>query len=221
MPALVTDPSATLKAPPATDIAAKVTAQLQRDYPPGALSWIATLKWTGPTRVPVTQIDRTTGTTDWKAAAADKAKLALFRTKIGAGFRKPVILIRHPGSARLFAVDGHSRVIASADLHLPVAAYVGTATTAHGPWEQAHSRQLANDGAAIDLAEPERVPPGQPEGGKFAVRPPVLTRYATPQETADAVNAMGPDQRAMCRRSVLEPPGFGWQKDDRLAEARQ
>jgi 2'-5' RNA ligase len=391
MTALVADPSASPKAPPATDIAAKVTAQLQRDYPPGALSWVSSLKWAGPVRVPVTQIDRTTGTTDWAAAAANKAKLALFRTKIGAGFRKPVILIRHPGSARLFAVDGHSRVIASADLHLPVAAYVGTASTAHGPWEQAHSRQLANggaaidlastpgltsrsgmisldlapgtikpppggvdghhitvvylgadvndaafvaacgrarvaaaqmggpltgsvagmdsfppsdssdgqrpafapvrlpgamalrsrladlsasehkdwvphvtlayvgksdplpsavpatpvkfthisvhrgkdakrfplgggdlanDGAAIDLAEPERVPPGQPEGGQFTVRPPVLTRYATPQETADAVNALGPDQRAMCRRSVLEPPGFSWAREDRLAEAR-
>jgi hypothetical protein len=220
MTALIADPAASLKAPAATDIAAKVTAQLARDYPPGALSWVSSLTWTGPTRVPVTQIDRTTGTADWKAAAADKAKLALFRTKIGAGFRKPVILIRHPGSARLFAVDGHSRVIASADLHLPVAAYVGTAATAHGPWELTHSRQLANDTPAIDLAEPERVPPGRPEGGQFTVRLPVLTRYATPQQTADAVNAMGPDQRAMCRTSVLEPPGFSWAPDDRMTEAK-
>lgn len=70
------------------------------------------------------------------------------------------------------------------------------------------------------MTEPERVPPGQPEGGQFTVRAPVLTRYATPQETADAVNAMGPDQRAMCRRSVLEPPGFSWTPDDRMMEAK-
>ena len=220
MPALVTDPSATLKAPPATDIASKVTAQLTRDYPPGALSWVSSLTWAGPVKVPVTQIDRTTGTTDWAAAAADKAKLQVMGKRIMAGWRKPVVLIRRPGSARLFAVDGHSRALASAAQGQPVTAYVGTASTAHGAWEQAHSRQLANDGAAVDLAEPERVPPGQPEGGQFTVRPPALTRYATPQQTADAVNAMGPDQRAMCRTSVLEPPGYSWGRDDRLAEAR-
>jgi hypothetical protein len=69
------------------------------------------------------------------------------------------------------------------------------------------------------MPEPERVPPGRPEGGQFAARLPQLTRYATPQETADAVNAMEAGQRAMCRTSVLEPPGFHWQAGDRLAEA--
>jgi 2'-5' RNA ligase len=393
MPALVADTSASLKAPAATDIAAKVTAQLARDYPPGALSWVSSLAWTGPVKVPVTQIDRTTGTTDWAAAAADKAKLQVMGKRIMAGWRKPVVLIRRPGSARLFAVDGHSRALASAAQGQPVTAYVGTATTAHGPWEQVHSRQLANDATAvdlastpgltsrsgmisldlppgtikpppggvdghhitvvylgadvndaafvaacgrarvaasqmdgpltgsvagvgtfppsdssdgqrpafapvrlpgatalrsrladlsasehkdwvphvtlayvgkddplppavpatpvkfthvsvhrgedvkrfplggdsagyandapaIDLAEPERVPPGRPEGGQFTVRPPVLTRYATPQQTADAVNAMGPDQRAMCRRSVLEPPGYRWSADNLMTEAK-
>lgn len=70
------------------------------------------------------------------------------------------------------------------------------------------------------MSEPERVPPGRPEGGQYAVRAPQLTRYATPQQTAAAVNAMEREQRAMCRRSVLTPPGFDWTADDRMTEAR-
>jgi hypothetical protein len=174
MTALIADPSASLKAPPATDIAAKVTAQLARDYPPGALGWVSTLTWTGPTRVPVTQIDRTTGATDWKAAAADKAKLQVMGKRIMAGWRKPVVLIRRPGSARLFAVDGHSRALASAAQGQPVTAYVGTATTPHGAWEKAHDRQLASEPTGVDLAFTEqlhpRVPSGHRNGGQFGSR---------------------------------------------------
>jgi hypothetical protein len=154
--ALLADPSATLKTPAKDDIAARVTAQLQRDYPPGALSWISGLSWTGPVQVPVTQIDRTHGDTDWQAAAADKAKLQVMRKRIGAGWKKPVILVRAKGAARLFAVDGHSRVLSCEALGLPVTAYIGTASAAHGGWEVAHDRQLANDsGSVIELVGPK------------------------------------------------------------------
>jgi hypothetical protein len=145
------DPSATLKTPAKDDIAARVTAQLQRDYPPGALSWITGLSWAGPQQVPVTQIDRTHGDTDWQAAAADKAKLQAFRKRIAAGWRKPVVLVRSPGGARLFAVDGHSRILSCEALGQPVTAYVGTAKTAAGPWTSLHSRQLPAD-PAVDLS---------------------------------------------------------------------
>lgn len=141
MTALLADPSASLKTAPGTPIAERVKAQLAGDYPPGALSWVSTLQWQGPQQVPVTQIDRTRGDTDWQAAAADKAKLQVMRKRIGAGWKKPVILVRAKGAARLFAVDGHSRVLSCEALGQPVMAYIGTAGTATGPWEVTHRRQ--------------------------------------------------------------------------------
>jgi 2'-5' RNA ligase len=152
MSTALADSAAALKLPAGTPIADLVKAQLQRDYPPGALGWLTLLAWSGPVRVPLTQIDRTAGKSEWDAAAADKAKQQLFRKKIASGFRKPVVLVRPAGGGRLFAVDGHSRICASDSLGLPVSAYIGTAKTAHGPWEVAHSRQLANDTAALELA---------------------------------------------------------------------
>lgn len=140
------------KRPAAQSIADRVVEQLKRDYPPGGLKWVTGLTWSGPTQVPLAQIDRTRGDTDWNAAASDKAKLQVFRKRIAAGWRKPVVLIRTPGSRMLFAMDGHTRILASTALNVPVAAYIGTAATAHGPWEAFHSRQLANDGSAIDLS---------------------------------------------------------------------
>ena len=138
----VTDPQAPSGSTAAPGIADKVRAQLLGDYPSSALSWIDGIRWTGPAQVPVSQVDRTAGTTDWSAAAKDRAKLALFQHKIAGGFRKPVVLIRRPGNPKLFAVDGHTRVLACMALGVPVAAWVGTAATAHGPWEVAHARQL-------------------------------------------------------------------------------
>lgn len=140
------------KRPASTSIADRVTEQLKRDYPPGGLKWVAGLAWTGPTSVPLAQIDRTRGDTDWNAAAADKAKLQSFRKRIAAGWRKPVVLIRTPGSRLLFAMDGHTRILASTPLNVPVTAYIGTAASAHGPWEAFHSRQLASDLPALELS---------------------------------------------------------------------
>lgn len=170
------------------DIAGRVTAQLQRDYPPGALSWVNGLTWTGPARVPVTQIDRTTGDTEWSAAEAGKAKLQVMTKRIMAGWHKPVVLVRRPGSLRLFAVDGHSRVIASARAGQPVTAYIGTARTAHGGWEQAHARQLASDTGGIGLAFTEQLHPrvaaGNSNGGQFGSHGIGSTQRATKARTA-------------------------------------
>lgn len=139
------------KRPASASIADRVTAQLQRDYPPDALSWVADLQWSGPRSVPAGQIDQKAGDTEWSAAAADKVKLQSFRKRIQAGWRKPVILVRTPGASKLFAVDGHSRVLASAQAGVPVTAYIGIASADTGPWRQAHSRQLAGDGEALEL----------------------------------------------------------------------
>jgi hypothetical protein len=224
MSALITDPHAALIPGQKLTIAQEVKIQLAGDYPPGAVAWVDDLAWTGPVRVALDRIDQSSGDTNWNDARKNKPKIASFATRIRAGVRKPVVLVRAPGVKLLRAIDGHTRVLACAAIGEPVTAWVGTAKTAHGAWDVMHARQadppgLANDADGIDLAEPERVPPGRPEGGQFAPRPAVLTRYATPQQTAAVINGMEGPQRAMCRRSVMAPAGYGWAPDDRLAEA--
>jgi hypothetical protein len=134
------DPQASTASTPGQSVADEVMAQLKRDYPPGALKWVSSgVSWRGPVAVPLTQIDRSTG--DW-SAASDTRKISRFQARIRGGWRKPVVLVKTPGNPRLYAVDGHTRILASMALGVPVTAYVGTASTAHGDWEHAHSRQL-------------------------------------------------------------------------------
>ena len=182
MTAVLADSSAALKTSPGTSIADRVKAQLQRDYPPGALSWVDDLAWSGPTRVPLTQIDKTSGDTEWSAAAADKLKLQRFQKRIAAGWRKPVVLVRSPGSPRMFAVDGHTRILSCEALGQPVTAWVGTAKTATGPWRKVHSRQLANDDDAIELVGPEGYIHGWIKVGEG-------------KPSADALRSMSPSEK--------------------------
>jgi hypothetical protein len=120
-------------------IADRVKAQLKRDYPPGALSWVDGMPWTNPVRVPVSQLDRNAG--DW-SAARDKRKVAAFAKRIAAGWAKPCVAIRRPGTRLLYLVDGHCRAAACAQIGQPLTAYVGTAKTATGAWVDMHSHQL-------------------------------------------------------------------------------
>lgn len=129
----------TAPAPSGTSVADRVKAQLQRDYPPGALGWVDGLTWSGPVRVPLDQIDRNAG--DWSAARG-KRKVALFARRIAAGWRKPVVLVKTPGRRLTYAVDGHTRISACAQIGQPVTAWVGTAKTEHGDWERTHHKQL-------------------------------------------------------------------------------
>jgi hypothetical protein len=180
----VADPSAALKMPAPQSIADKVKAQLAGDYPPGALDWCSDLAWQGPVRVPLAQVDRTAGKADWDAAAADKAKIQGMAKRIRAGWAKPVVLVRAKGAARLFAVDGHSRLLACGSIGQPVTAWIGTAQTATGGWQSAHARQLAGGGEAIELsAQTARLastpsPAGKPGGpGLWRVRGMSLPPY--------------------------------------------
>lgn len=82
----------------------------------------------------------------------------------------------------------------------------------------------AGPAAALELAGAapfreelaRRVPAGKPGGGRFAEPADRLTRHATPDQTAVAVNRLAPDQRAVCRATVLPPPGYEWGGTDRL-----
>jgi hypothetical protein len=135
------DPVA-IPAPAGQSIADKVLAQLGGDYPKSALKWVSGLQWSGPSQVPLTQIDWSTGKPDWDAAAADTTKIAQMKAKLRTGWAKPVVLIRTPGSRLLYVLDGHGRSTASKALGRPVMAWIGTAKTATGPWQSMHSQQL-------------------------------------------------------------------------------
>jgi hypothetical protein len=89
--------------------------------------------------------------------------------------------------------------------------------------KQAASIKLAgDDGGFLELAFAEalaeRVPSGKREGGQFHART-SLTRHDTPDERARAVNAMDERQRAAVRVSTLPPPGYSWDRADRLTVA--
>lgn len=84
----------------------------------------------------------------------------------------------------------------------------------------------AGGAAALELAGvpfreelARRIPPGKPGGGRFTEPGDELTRYATPDQTAVAVNRLAPDQRAVCRATVMPPPGYEWAAADRLIPA--
>jgi hypothetical protein len=138
----VSDAHAPLNGPRKLTTAQEVKLQLARDYPPGALTWVDDLTWAAqPVMVPLRQVDMTSGDTDWAAAKADKAKIAAFVARIRSGIRKPIVLIRHPGSPLLFACDGHTRILASQALGQPVTAWVGTSATDDGGWSTVHARK--------------------------------------------------------------------------------
>jgi hypothetical protein len=138
----VSDAHAPLATPQKLTTAQEVKLQLARDYPPGSLGWTDDLTWTkSPVLVPLRQVDMTSGDTDWAAAKADKAKIAAFVARIRSGIRKPVVLIRHPGSPLLFACDGHTRLLACQALGQPATAWVGTSKTDDGGWRTVHSRK--------------------------------------------------------------------------------
>lgn len=140
----VSDAHAPLSAGRKLTAAQEVKLQLARDYPPGALSWVDDLTWApAPVLVPLRQVDRTAGDPNWALAKRDKAKIAAFMSRIRSGVRKPVVAVRRPGSGLLRLVDGHTRALACIALGQPVTAWVGTARTATGPWDDVHARQAA------------------------------------------------------------------------------
>ena len=117
---------------------AKVRDQLQRDYPDGALTWLEDLTWQGPVQVPLRQISWSNAKA-W-AAAKSPQKVARFAGRMRSGWHKPIVLVRTP-NGQVTPVDGHTRLLAARSNQQPVTAWVGTAKTDHGPWEQAHARQ--------------------------------------------------------------------------------
>lgn len=118
-------------------IALQVFDQLLDDYPKQALGWIPALPWSGPKQVALEDIDFS-HRKEWKASHED---VTPYVEKIEEGKRKPVILVKTPGNDKLTIVDGHHRTLAYEKLGESVIAYVGTAHTDHGPWDELHDAQ--------------------------------------------------------------------------------
>lgn len=132
----------------ASPTARDVYEQLAEDYPPSAMDWIVdgSVVWTGPAQVPLADIDFSNAET-WRASSEPK-KVKKFAKRIRKGDRKPVILVKTPGNRRLIVIDGHHRSLAYRSIGEPVTAYVGTAGTEIGPWDEFHTAQFTGHGTA-------------------------------------------------------------------------
>jgi hypothetical protein len=168
-----------------------------------------------------------------KATAAAKAKAAApsVTAKAAAAVKKAATTSAAATKAKTAAAKAPAAKKATlaqnratvAGLHSKVHALLSQASALD---KQANAIKLSSDdsgGRFLDLAFTEalagRVPPGRRQGGQFTPAVVQLTRHDTPAMAARAVNAMGPEQRAMVRATVMAPPGFEWQSNDRLAEA--
>jgi hypothetical protein len=122
---------------------AGITKQLRVDYPDRALDWLAELEWTKPEEVPLDKIDYGDSIFE-RVRTTEAKKVALFKKRIAAGWRKPVILVKRPGMPLLKAIDGHTRLTAYRllDDKPPATAWVGIAKTKKGPWDSFHKQQL-------------------------------------------------------------------------------
>ena len=116
-------------------------------FPASALEWVKEAKWSGPQKVPLSDLNMASRS-DWNASGnpgkvRDMAS-KLHKKQADGGELKPVILVRRPGSDKALIADGHHRTLAyEADGQDYVWAYVGRVDTKTGPWDQLATRQKA------------------------------------------------------------------------------
>jgi SPP1 gp7 family putative phage head morphogenesis protein len=130
----------------ADDTAEAVYEQLAENFPPDALDWVRGIRWTGPTSVPLENIDFS-GQDTW-AASGDPGRVDKTVRKIRAGKPvKPAVLIQRPDGTMMVA-DGHHRAEAAQRAGVPLRAYVAHPAKAVGPWDEMHSSQQVHKAAA-------------------------------------------------------------------------
>lgn len=117
----------------------QIRDQLARDYPPNALAWISNVTWSSATLVPLASFDLH-DVKNWPTWQ-DKAKIKFFTERITAGWSKPIVSVKVPGTRYLDPIDGHTRLGVCWRLRRPVLSWVGKAHTVHGPWEGMHRQQ--------------------------------------------------------------------------------
>jgi hypothetical protein len=140
MPVTETDGDATAQA---------VYAQLSRDFPADAISWVKVkdeAKWKGPKKVRLDKID-TADRSEWDASS-DHDQVAGIRDKLAAGGQvRPIVLVRFPGSKKYVIADGHHRYLAAESGGLKkLTAYVGKVDREKGPWLTMAARELGRAG---------------------------------------------------------------------------
>jgi hypothetical protein len=132
------------------ELADEIAKELASDYPPEALTWIRSIKWEGPERVDLADIDFSNA--DQWQASREPDKVEKFVQRINAGWSKPILLVKRPGMDKLMIVDGHHRALAYQKLGRRVIAFVGTATSNVGPWDDFHNSQRSSPDKQIQRA---------------------------------------------------------------------
>lgn len=118
-----------------------VRKQLEDDYPPEAMMWIADAEWSGPMKVALSRIDFSNQALWTASRPEDKDHVKKFVKKIKNGWEKPVILVNRPGTNKYMIIDGHHRCLAYQILGRSVMAYVAKTKGVRGPWDDFHSAQ--------------------------------------------------------------------------------
>lgn len=137
----------------------RVYTQLLEDYPPNALQWVKTTRWTGPEPIALSKVDFSHADT-W-TASREPDKVARFAKLIDKGkLDKPVILVQTPTNKKLIVIDGHHRSLAYRSLGKPILAWVAHVKAKTGPWDEMHDSQYTGHGdtqTAPKTAKPDPV----------------------------------------------------------------
>ncbi len=121
----------------------KVIKQLAKDYPLNSLNWVKEIKWDGPEKVNIEDVDYS-NYRNWQANHEPK-KVKKFEKKISNGKMKPVILVKTPKNKKYIVIDGHHRALAYRNLDEPLRAWIGYTKTEKGPWDTFHDKQRHSD----------------------------------------------------------------------------
>ena len=119
----------------------RVFAQLSKDYPKHTLAWVHDLKWSGPEKISLNDIDWEHEQM-WKASH-DESHVHHFVEMIEHGEEvKPIIAIARPGKPTDMIPDGHHRALAFKEKNKAPVGWVGKAKSVVGPWDELHDYQF-------------------------------------------------------------------------------
>ncbi len=120
-----------------------VVKQLSKDYPPNSLNWVKEIKWGGPEKIDIDDVDYS-NYKNWQAHHEQK-KVKKFEKKISNGKMKPIILVKTPKNKKYIIIDGHHRALAYRNLNRPLIAWIGYTKSENGPWDEFHEKQRHSD----------------------------------------------------------------------------
>lgn len=119
----------------------QVRRQLSPDFPEKSMRWLDQVEWTGPVRVPVSDLNFS-NEKSW-AAHHEPGKVGKFKQDIQQGKEKPIVTFDHgaAGPGKLEIADGHHHALASRELGQNPLVYIAKTPTKNGPWQEMHSFQ--------------------------------------------------------------------------------